>query len=73
MPVCKVGCDDFFEKGYIKVGKDGVVQINDKAEYPNELRLILNKLIDKKCSYFNQETKGFFAFKRESFIKEKST
>ena len=33
MPVCKVGCDDFFEKGYIKVGKDGVVQINDKAEY----------------------------------------
>ena len=46
MLVCKVGCDDFFEKGYIKVGKD-VVQINDKAEYPNELRLILNKLIDK--------------------------
>ena len=67
MPVCKVGCDEFFEKGYITVEKEGVIKINDDENYSDELRLILKELLDKKCIYFNQDTADFFAFKRESF------
>ena len=71
MPVCKVGCDEFFEKGYITVDKEGLTQINDDANYSDDLRLILKELIGKKCIYFNQDTADFFAFKRESFSHSK--
>ena len=41
MPVCKVGCDDFFEKGYILVNSNGAIKANPKMEYSSELRKII--------------------------------
>lgn len=67
MPVCKVGCDDFYEKGYIVVDKKGVVQINEKIDCSPELKAILGELTGKHCTHFNEKTADFFAYKRESF------
>lgn len=66
MPVCKVGCDDFFEKGYLLVDKEGVVQINEKMNCSPELQTILNSLTGNLCTHFNNETEDFFSYKRNS-------
>ena len=66
MPVCKVGCDDFFEKGYLIVDQGGVIQINEQMKYSDELKALLSELEGKRCTYFSQETEGFFSYKRGS-------
>jgi len=70
MPVCKVGCDDFFEKGYIIVGRTGMVQTNEEMKYTDELKSVLKGLIGKQCTYFKQETSDFFSYKRDSLKEE---
>lgn len=66
MPVCKVGCDDFFEKGYLLVDKKGVVRLNEKMTSSDELQTILNSLTGDLCTHFNDETGDFFSYKRIS-------
>jgi len=67
MPICKVGCDDFFEKGYVIVSRAGVVQANKEMKYSSELKSVLKELNGKQCNHFNQETADFFSYKRDSF------
>lgn len=67
MPVCKVGCDDFFEKFYILVNPEGLINVNKMMKYTSDLESILAELDGKKCTHFNQDTEGFFDYKRESF------
>ena len=59
MPVCKVGCDDFFEKGYLLVDKEGVVRLNEKMTCSVELQTILNSLTGNLCTHFDNETEPF--------------
>lgn len=66
MPVCKVGCDDFFEKGYLIVDKDGVVRLNKKMTTSVELQTLLNSLTGNLCTHFNNKTKDFFSYKLNS-------
>ena len=70
MPICKVGCDDFFEKGYVIVSEKGVVQTNEEMKYSNELKSVLKELNDKHRTHFNQETANFFSYKKDSFKQE---
>ena len=70
MPVCKVGCDDFFEKGYLLVDKEGVVRLNEKMNCSYELQTILNSLAGNLCTHFNDETEDFFSYKRNSLEKD---
>ena len=66
MPVCKVGCDDFFEKGYLIVDQSGVIQINKEMQYSDELETVLSELTGKRCTHFSQETEDFFSYKWKS-------
>ncbi len=66
MPVCKVGCDDFFEKGYIIVNSGGFIRINDEMNHSSQLKSILTETVGNKCTHFNKETAQFFAYKRDS-------
>lgn len=66
MPICKIGCDDFFEKGYIFVNAKGLIVINEKLNYSKELKAILDDLEGKKCEYFNDKTAKYFEFKHNS-------
>ena len=66
MPVCKVGCDDFFEKGYILVDSNGAIKENPKIEYSSELRKIMKEIVGKRCTHFSKDTAQFFQYKRNS-------
>ena len=66
MPVCKVGCDDFLEKGYLLVDKEGVVRLNEKMNCSVELQTLLDPLTGNPCTHFNNETEPFFSYKRNS-------
>ena len=68
MPICKVGCDDFFEKGYIIVDSTGIIRKNEKMNYSIELGLILREIIGKQCTHFNEDTANFFSYKRDDLI-----
>jgi hypothetical protein len=65
MPVCKVGCDDFFEKGYLIVDEHGLVRINDEKNCSLDLKVLLKNIEGNICTHFSQETADFFSFERE--------
>jgi hypothetical protein len=68
MPICKVGCDDFFEKGYIIVDSTGILRKNERMNYSPELGSILRDIIGKRCTHFNEDTANFFSYKRDDLI-----
>ena len=63
MPVCKVGCDDFFEKGYVIVDENGFVRVNGRMSLSPDLEKLLQKINGNRCTYFNDESATFFAYK----------
>lgn len=65
MPVCKIGCDDFFEKGYLIVDAEGKIASGGKVDNSSELGTILNSYKGKLCTHFNEGTKKFFKDKRK--------
>jgi len=60
MPVCKLGCDDLYEKGYIVVDDQGFIKTNNSRRNPNELVEFINQYEGKKCLYHNSETSEYF-------------
>ena len=59
MPMCKFGCDDLFEKGYISV-KDGRFIQLPKRPITEELEHYTSKLKDNVCEYYSDDTKKYF-------------
>lgn len=66
MPVCKLGCDDFFEKGYVVVDMEGFVRITATKQLSADLQLALADLEGKVCTHFGPSTKEFFSFKLQA-------
>tara|TARA_B100000963_G_C22565190_1_gene643318 strand:+ start:455 stop:1408 length:954 start_codon:yes stop_codon:yes gene_type:complete len=63
LPMCRFGCDELFEKGYIAVNSDGkIIQIK-KTDNINVLNYI-NELINLKCIDFNQLNSKYFEWHR---------
>ncbi|QTN38186.1 HNH endonuclease [Cryomorphaceae bacterium] len=64
-PMCKFGCDELFEKGYLVVDDSGVF----KAFYPSisspELKSEIEALAGNECSYFKNETRRYFKWHYE--------
>ncbi|MBT3993096.1 MAG: hypothetical protein HOF02_03490 [Gammaproteobacteria bacterium] len=67
MPVCKIGCDDFFEKGFLIIDSVGEICINTKINYSADLKAILSVYEGKHCTHFNENTEKFFEYRRNSF------
>lgn len=65
MPLCKIGCDDLFEKGYIVVDEEGIVRTNYKIRYSKAMKFILNNLIGNSCKFFNNKTISFFEYRKQ--------
>lgn len=66
MPMCKFGCDDLYEKGYIYV-QDGLVKINRQKWVTPDMEAELSKLENKKCPYYNPKTKLYFEYHMKKF------
>lgn len=59
MPMCKLGCDELFEKGYIYV-EEGEFKILDILISTEHLRERLKEIDGKKCAYYSEKTKAYF-------------
>ncbi len=56
MPMCKFGCDDLYEKGYITIFEGKIIEIeriNQKTPY---LDSYINDLLSRGCAYWNENS-----------------
>ena len=58
-PMCKFGCDELFENGYIVI-KDGIVCSLNFKPTTNDIEIYINSIVNKKCNYFNRNTEKYF-------------
>lgn len=59
IPMCKFGCDDLFENGYITVVDGYILSAKNKLTTP-ALTRVINKLISRKCHSWNENNSKFF-------------
>jgi len=57
--MCKFGCDELFERGYIFV-EEGKIKINDTSFKSKTLLAYCILLDGKSCKYFNDNTLEYF-------------
>jgi len=67
MPVCKFGCDDLYEKGYILINKKGLVVSNPNISLTGSVGEYMKGLIGKKCKFFSKKSKKYFEYKFKQF------
>ena len=65
MPVCKIGCDDLFEKGFLIVDQDGIMKSNTNKNIPDDLKIFMKRYDGKTCKSFSKSTKKYFEFKQD--------
>ena len=58
-PMCKFGCDELFENGYIVV-KDGQFHSMNKTPTTKDIDLYINQIEGKRCTYYNSDTEKYF-------------
>ena len=63
MPACKVGCDSFFEEGYLEVHDDASIRVSETRQFSDDLMQNLESYIGKDCLAFNKYTETYFAKK----------
>ena len=66
MPMCSLGCDDLYEKGYIYV-QEGEIKINKNKWLTEDLKEKVNDLAGRRCDYYNENTQKYFEAHREKF------
>jgi len=59
MPMCKFGCDDLFEKGYVIV-REGRVQRNPNRLYTPDLLDKVSQIETRVCLNWNNNTRKYF-------------
>jgi len=69
MPMCRFGCDELYEKGYIAI--DNGIVVDTKSKYKtNAISDYLDSIIGLKCSYWSDTTKLYFHWHKNLNIKK---
>ena len=63
MPMCKFGCDDLFERGYVTV-EEGVVRTLPRALASDTVREHVSQLDGRACLYWNTHSVVYFKWQR---------
>ena len=58
-PMCKFGCDELFERGYISV-KNGKFTSLGKTPITSTISNFINSISGNNCSFYNSKTKEYF-------------
>ncbi len=58
VPMCKFGCDDLYEKGYIGVYNGKIIQL--KKINNSNINNYLKNIINKNCLFYNSTNKKYF-------------
>lgn len=59
MPMCKLGCDEIYEKGYISVVNRQFINMN-KTPISDSLNEYIKSIENNECEYFSNDTKKYF-------------
>ena len=59
MPMCKLGCDELYEQGYISV-KDGKFISLPKSTITSTIKDYIDNIKGNVCDYFNSNTVAYF-------------
>jgi len=68
MPVCKIGCDELYESGYISVDEAGRILATDQKTTP-ALKEVLAAVKGLTCSAFKPANAHYFAWHRKAAFK----
>lgn len=64
MPMCKLGCDDLYEHGYIAVDSHGTVTIRKASPLSAAVMQHLQLLQGRECKYWSSSTEPYFKWHR---------
>jgi hypothetical protein len=64
MLLCRFGCDELYERGYLVISEEGKVIINKKCE-GNSASSYLDSVVNRNCTNWNNSTERFFAWHRK--------
>tara|TARA_Y100000768_G_scaffold388251_1_gene383056 strand:- start:174 stop:1208 length:1035 start_codon:yes stop_codon:yes gene_type:complete len=57
-PMCKLGCDELFERGYIAVKNKKIIVLNNQVT--EIVENYMNRLIQNECLNYNEDNKPFY-------------
>ncbi|MGS0531984.1 HNH endonuclease [Bacillus mycoides] len=60
IPMCKFGCDDLFEKGYITVLNGEIISLVNTDNLPESVRDYIESLQGKDCLKWNKDNAEYF-------------
>jgi hypothetical protein len=64
MPMCKFGCDDLYEKGYIFVDEGRVVLSKNKY-VTSAIQAYIKEIIGNNCPYWSPKTEKYFQWHKD--------
>ncbi|AXF96732.1 hypothetical protein SDAV_001779 [Spiroplasma phoeniceum P40] len=67
--MCLFGCDSLFEKGFIYVDNDGIIKKDFNKNATSYTESFINKIIMKKCKYYNEYNKKYFEYHKKIIFK----
>lgn len=65
--MCKFGCDELYEKGFIGVDEGKVIPLKSTDEFTDAAKVYLNSVIGGTCHSWHAENEKYFAWHREVF------
>ncbi|RXK87047.1 HNH endonuclease [Filimonas effusa] len=70
MPLCKMGCDELYERGYICIVNGYVKRTNSKPA-STAISSYIRKIVRNKCGSYNEHSSGYFQWHYEHHTIEK--
>lgn len=70
IPMCKFGCDDLFERGYIGVQRGEVISLVDTEYLPKSVKDYIENIQGKTCDSWNVENDKYFEWHTNYHTKE---
>lgn len=64
-PVCLLGCDSLYERGFIGINESGIIEVTQRPRVTKSLKSVLNKLNDKRCLSWNEKNSMYFSWHYE--------
>jgi hypothetical protein len=62
MPMCRLGCDELFERGYIRIVQ-GKIELNQAKASTGSVRQYLNRLSGRLCEHWSNSTEKYFKWR----------
>ncbi|BCZ46983.1 hypothetical protein psyc5s11_30500 [Clostridium gelidum] len=69
MPMCKLGCDDLYEHGYLLV-EQGIIMRNEEKVFTKDIDNCISSFENSKCSYWNENTEKYFTAHNDKFLRK---